>query len=343
MISIIVPIYNAEQWLEKCLNSLLVQTYRNIEVICVDDGSQDKSASLLADYSIKDCRIKVIRQHNEGLSSARNRGMKEAQGEWLMFVDSDDWIDTTTCEKAVKLALSHKLDVVLWSYIREFSDGEKKSRPLMDGDKLFDEDNIHSLHRLMIGPVGKELSDPTLLHSWGTVWGKLYSRRVIGQTEFVDTNIISSAEDGLFNIEVFTRVKRAFYLNEAMYHYRKGEKKSLTGRYSPHLNEGWQNLYTIIADVITSHNLPSDFYKALNSRIVLGLIGQGLNECKSPRNRQGKIDAIKQIITQYTYTQAICDLPLRYLPLQWRIFFDAAKKGRAEILYILLLIIKKLR
>lgn len=339
MISIIVPIYNAEQWLEKCLDSLLGQTYRDIEIICVDDGSQDRSASVLADYSIKDYRIKVIRQDNKGLSLARNRGMEEAQGEWLMFVDSDDWIDTTTCEKAIKLATSHKLDVVLWPYMREFSNGEKKSRPLMDRDKLIDEDNIQSLHRLMIGPVGRELSDPTLLHSWGTVWGKLYSRRVIGQTQFVDTKIINSAEDGLFNIEVFARVKRAFYLNETLYHYRKSQKKSYTGKYRPYLNEGWRNLYAIIADVITSKNLPSDFYEALNSRIVLGLIGQGLNECKSSRDRRGKIEALEQIITQHTYTQAICDLPLRYFPLQWRIFFGAAKKGRAKILYILLLII----
>lgn len=340
MISIIVPVYNVEHCLPICLDSLLNQTYYNLEVVCVNDGSLDKSGYILEDYSKRDHRLKVITQENKGIASARNRAIEEAQGEWIMFVDSDDWIDKTTCERAMTLITDSDIDVVLWAYTREFANGKKAPRFLMDRDKLFDEKNIQSLHRLIIGPIGAELCDPTLLHSWGTVWGKLYSRNVISETKFVDTKIIGSAEDILFNIEIFTRVKRAFYINEAMYHYRKSGK-SFTGGHNNKLNERWIILYSMISDIIEKYNLTPDFNKALNSRIALGLIGQGLNECRSPQNIRSKTKAIKQIISQKEYCLAVKDFPLKYFPIHWQLFFWAAKNGRANILYILLLMMNR--
>lgn len=340
MISIIVPVYNVEHCLSSCLDSLLNQTYYNIEVVCVNDGSLDKSGYILEDYSKRDHRLKVITQENRGIASARNRAMKEAQGKWIMFVDSDDWIDISTCEKAMTLIINSHIDVVLWAYTREFANGKNAPRLLMDEDKLFEGKDIQSLHRLIIGPIGAELCDPTLLHSWGTVWGKLYSRNVISEAKFVDTKIIGSAEDVLFNIEVFTRVKRAFYINEAMYHYRKSGK-SFTGGHNNKLNERWIILYSMISDIIEKHNLPPDFNKALNSRIALGLIGQGINECKSSRNIQSRINVIKQIISQEQYRLAVEGLPLKHLPLHWHLFFWAAKNGKVNILYMLLLIINR--
>ncbi|WP_029906696.1 glycosyltransferase family 2 protein [Prevotella sp. 10(H)] len=338
MISIIVPVYNAGLYLERCLNSLLQQTYRNIEVICIDDGSQDDSNSILNKYSQKDLRIKVITQENNGIASARNRGLEEAKGEWIMFVDSDDWIDITTCEKAIETALSKNVDVVFWAYIREFTDGRKSPRFLMEEDKLFDEKNIRSLHRKIVGPLGPELRDPTLLHSWGTVWGKLYLRKVISKIRFTDTKVVGSAEDVLFNMEVFADVKRAYYINEPMYHYQKNAK-SFTGGYNEYLNERWLNLYAMMSDIIIKHSLLCDFVEALNNRILLGIIGQGINECKSSHNIRGKINTIKQLITQQHYRQAVQNLRLNYFPFHWRLFFQAAKNGNATILYLLLLII----
>jgi glycosyltransferase EpsH len=336
MISIIVPVYNAAAYLPTCLDSLLGQTYKDIEVICVDDGSQDESAFILTKYSTKDRRLKVVTQKNNGVASARNRGIAEAQGDWVMFVDSDDWVDITTCERAISLASEYNTDIILWAYTREYTNGKSAPRFLLNENKLFDEKHIQSLHRLIVGPIGAELHDPTLLHSWGTVWGKLYSRRVISRIEFIDTNIVGSAEDVLFNIEVFAHVKKAFYVNEVMYHHRKGEN-SFTGGYNKNLNERWKNLYTMMSEIITTYSLPPEFKEALNNRIALGLIGQGINECRSSRNMRGKIAGIKQIITQKQYRLAINDLPLRYFPPHWYLFFRAAKSKKASILYILLL------
>ena len=93
MISVIVPVYNVENYLGKCLDSLINQTYKDIEIICINDGSTDNSLNILREYEQMDSRIIIIDQKNGGLSNARNIGLKEAAGEYIMFVDSDDWID----------------------------------------------------------------------------------------------------------------------------------------------------------------------------------------------------------------------------------------------------------
>lgn len=119
-VSIIVPIYNVEPYLRQCLDSLVNQTYKNIEIICVDDGSTDASSEILTEYALKSSKVRVIRQENSGLSAARNVGFSFATGKYVMYVDSDDWIDVCTCEKAVFKAEEHAADLVMWPYIREF-------------------------------------------------------------------------------------------------------------------------------------------------------------------------------------------------------------------------------
>ena len=101
-ISVIVPVYNVENYLKKCIDSIINQTFQDIEIICVNDGSTDNSRKILEEYKNKDSRIKIIDKENGGLSSARNAGIKTAEGEFLSFIDSDDWIDKTMLEKLYK-------------------------------------------------------------------------------------------------------------------------------------------------------------------------------------------------------------------------------------------------
>lgn len=117
MVSVIVPVYKVEQYLEKCVNSIREQTYKNIEIILVDDGSPDKSGEICDNFSKEDSRIKVIHKKNGGLSDARNVGIKQASGEYLLFVDSDDWIHKDTVMKTVQSAEKNKADIVLFDFI----------------------------------------------------------------------------------------------------------------------------------------------------------------------------------------------------------------------------------
>ena len=112
LVSIIVPIYNVEQYLQNCLNSILGQTYGNLEIILVDDGSLDNCSTICDDYKDKDSRVVVIHKKNGGISDARNVGVGMAKGEFLMFVDADDWVEPTYCEKAVEAAINCNCDCV---------------------------------------------------------------------------------------------------------------------------------------------------------------------------------------------------------------------------------------
>ena len=110
-ISIIVPVYKVEQYLERCVRSLINQTYKNVEIILVDDGSPDQCPQMCDNYASDDLRIKVIHKKNGGLSDARNAGLRIATGEYVMYVDSDDYIEKNACEKLIKNAIGN-VDVV---------------------------------------------------------------------------------------------------------------------------------------------------------------------------------------------------------------------------------------
>lgn len=124
LISIIVPVYNVEQYLSRCVDSLVNQTYHNIEIILVDDGSPDRSGEICDEYAKKDKRVKVIHQSNGGLSDARNTALDIAKGDYLMFVDSDDWIEKKTCEILNRLASDYKADTVIFGLNFVFDSGK---------------------------------------------------------------------------------------------------------------------------------------------------------------------------------------------------------------------------
>lgn len=123
-ISIIVPIYKVEDYLDRCVRSLVAQTYRNIEIILVDDGSPDKCPQKCDEWAAKDCRITVIHKENGGLSDARNAGIKRARGDYLMFVDSDDYIELDSCEKFIGIANKTQADIIVGNALQETSQGD---------------------------------------------------------------------------------------------------------------------------------------------------------------------------------------------------------------------------
>ena len=119
LISIIVPVYNVADYLKKCLDSILHQTLKEIEVICVNDGSTDDSGAILEEYAARDDRIILVEQENKGLSRARNAALKFIRGKYFMFVDGDDWIDESTCAYMYRVASTYHSDCAMFSYIKD--------------------------------------------------------------------------------------------------------------------------------------------------------------------------------------------------------------------------------
>lgn len=122
VVSVIIPIYNSEKYVVQCVESVLNQTLENIEIICVNDGSSDSSLELLKKLEKKDRRVVLVSQDNQGLSGARNTGMQYAQGQYMYFLDSDDWIEEIALDYMVQIADTKNYDVVMASYIKEFGD-----------------------------------------------------------------------------------------------------------------------------------------------------------------------------------------------------------------------------
>ena len=344
-VSVIVPIYNVERYLSQCLNSIINQTYKNIEIICINDGSTDNSFEILNSYASIDARIIVINQKNIGLSGTRNKGVEISSGEFIMFVDSDDWIDLNTCQLVVSKALETESDVILWPYIREYDNKSKKKEIFHQPIIVFSEHEAEEqLYRRLFGPLNKELMYPENIDALVTACMKLYRSSIIKENNllFIDTKEIGT-EDALFNIYYFGYVRKAVYLNEYLYHYRRDNDSSLTTKYKPDLFSQWRRLFNYMEEYIILNNLDSKFMESLNNRIALSIIGLGLNELNNNKGTIESIRVIKKIISSPKYKNAYTNLKLNNFPMHWKAFFLFAKLNSAIALYLLLSIINKLR
>ena len=344
-ISIIIPVYNSEQYLKKCLDSIRAQTYNQLEIICVDDDSTDDSPVILEKYAAIDDRIKVIHKKNEGVSIARNTGLDNANGDYVLFVDSDDWIENTTCEIALKNLVEQNSDLVLWTYIRERK-GESKEKEIFDTDLVFTEEEVQKkLHRRMIGVIDEELAHPENADALCTVWGKLYKRSIISQynIKFYDIREIGTYEDGLFNLVYLQYVKKAVFLNKYLYHYRRTNDISITESYDEKLVQKWDKLFELMNQYIVHNELPVEYIEALNNRISLSLIPLGINEMTKKCSVVDKIKRIKQIVCKKEYIRAVKSLKIQYMPIHWKIFFRAGQRQNSFVIFILLFLIQKIR
>lgn len=341
LISIIVPVYNIEEYLPRCLDSLISQSYVNIEIICINDESPDQSDKILEEYSNKDDRIIVINQKNQGVSAARTRGIKEAKGEWVLFVDGDDWIDSKTCEVTLDIAIQQKVDLVFWGYKKEFAH-RCEVKHLYSDSKYFELSLYNELQRRVIGLYAEELVDPSSADSMVTVWGKLYRTTLIKDIEFVSLKLIGTAEDALFNLEAMDKASSAFYIKENYYHYRKDNTSSVTSSYKQELVEQWSVLFKKMAEFIPDDNNKKVYNRALNSRISLSIIGVGLNEFNSPKTLIKKLSVLNNYLTSKLYRDAISDLQLKYMPFHWQVFFLCCKLNLTIGVYALLIVIKKI-
>lgn len=340
-ISVIVPVYNVQPYLEKCLKSIKKQTYGNLEILCVNDGSTDSSAEILEKFAQSDLRIRVITQTNSGASAARNAALECASGEYLLFVDGDDWIDEKTCEIALEAMVKSGADVVMWSYIRELP-GQSRPKNIMEQDRIYGEEDVeYYLHRRMVGIVGKELSNPENADALCTIWGKLYRRKLIEENNirFFDIRMTGTYEDGLFNLDVFAHAKKAVFLNRHLYHYRRDNISSITTAYNSRLRDKWETLI----DILEGYAHSPLYKEALSNRIVLSLIPLGINEMEHPGEMREKIKGISEILRSERYRAAIREFKMSYLPMHWKLFFSCARYKFSLGIYIMLVVIQRIR
>lgn len=322
-VSIVIPVYNVENYLEKCLNSVLAQDYPNIEIVCVNDGSTDDSYRILKRYEKDDTRVVVVNQENSGVSLARNNALKIISGDFVMFVDSDDWLDQNVVSSCVNHMSDENADIVMFPYVSEHKN-VKEIRKIFNSTTIFTNDELVKLARLIIGPIGHEIVNPANLDRLGTLWAKMYRRSVLNGMSFVDLKEIGTAEDSLYNMMVFKNARKVIYISEDFfYHYRKTNTSSVTKKYKDNLGFLWSNQYKLIKKICTT----DDEICALNNRIALNLLGRSVNNMSVPEGFFKAYSLIAEDLKDPMLHEAISQLDISYLPIHWKCFFGCAKNN----------------
>ncbi len=212
--SIIVPVYNTPAaYLEACIESLERQTFSDIEILLIDDGSEQQTADILDRHAERDNRIKPIHQKNHGVSFARNQGIRIAQGNWILFVDADDWLEEDACEKLHHHLIDKQCDILLFDADRVFTDERRPIQHGLDPNERYDFSIPQTKERFfryaMAGTFGLYYC-----------WDKVYCRSFLTQNELFFPEDLRKSEDRCFILSCFERLDTLVYVQELLYHYR---------------------------------------------------------------------------------------------------------------------------
>jgi len=203
-LSIIIPVYNTGKYLRQCLDSVINQTYHNLEIICINDGSIDNSLNILKEYGQTDNRIKIYSQTNKGVSSARNKGIELSTGDYITFVDSDDYLDLNVYEKTMEIIIENNADIVNYNIIEEEINGvEQRIYDLPY--KIFINDSFNAMQGHGILPA---------------VWVKIFKKKLLIDNNIIFSEDLDFGEDDLFRLEAFSVSQKIITIPNVYYHYR---------------------------------------------------------------------------------------------------------------------------
>lgn len=335
LISIIIPVYNAEHYLKLCLDSVLLQSFHEIEVILVDDGSTDNSPELCRQYAEYDSRICFLHQPNAGVSAARNRGLKAATGEFILFLDADDLL-APALPGLSSLSLQD-LDLVLMD-VQTFSnqsipDINKRIPASPPLQTMQNDDAVLWIRSLLRGDT-IIVSNRTNLSS---VWAKLYRRDFLLRNGITFPKGIPMGEDQLFNIMVHTKNPRIAYWPVLSYYYRYNEA-SAVHRYNPHFQKNDRLFHTQLQEILLREHLWESLQYDAQLQQLNGLVLCLANDIFHPHNlhsRQERKQRFLSLVSRKEYRNQYQRYHSEFGPFRQLILLAAEHRcfGAEEILF----------
>ncbi len=286
-VSVIIPVYNTKKYLRKCVDSVLAQTYDNLEIILVDDGSTDDTGALCDEIAKGFNNIIAIHKQNGGLSDARNAGMAVATGEYTCFLDSDDWMDEDCIEESLNEAKNENADIVVWGYHTDFHD---------ENEKIIKSHDVIPAQFKSTDNVDENMDVDKLIGLCGYAWNKLYKTEVIKDKEFVKG--ISLVEDILFNADVMTENVKVSFINKAFTHYIQRQRETLGTKYYPDYLD--LKIKAIEADerILTCWHTPKEIIERFVCGMYLSVSWSMItNLLKSNASKKDKVNKIKELIS----------------------------------------------
>ena len=214
-VSMIIPVYNVEKYFDECINSVLHQTYQNLEIIIIDDGSKDSCGKKADEYAKQDGRVRVFHQENGGLPMSRNVGLKHATGDYYCFIDSDDFIEPDFVEKLLDALIKHDAGMVFCNYYSCFTDKNVPSNSLSgieDGKQYSADDYLRKVYTSYTG-------------AFCFVWNKMYKKEIFRDLEFKPI----LGEDAQIILPIVDRAQKIYFVSDILYHYRR-RKSSLANK-----------------------------------------------------------------------------------------------------------------
>lgn len=298
--SVIIPVYNVENYLSRCLESVINQTLMDIEIICVNDGSKDGSDIIIKQYSRIDNRIKIVEKENGGLSSARNAGMKIAQGDYICFLDSDDYYEQNLCEKLYREVLEHSPDIIAF------------------GANIFPlTKDTDSWIFWNLSPATQKFRKfcPGILLSYNRgypfVWRNCFKRKYLEKNNLYFNEKVKFGEDTVFQICAFPGAKNIIYISDKLYHYRYDRKNSLMYKFR---RDDTKRLYEHIeiVDTIAAYWNKAGYLSKWNhvfGAFVLDFIGYDLVQYKM-EDKKTIVRKLFGVLEQYGVKMKVLKMPM---------------------------------
>lgn len=327
IVSIIVPVYNSEKYIRRCLDSLINQTYSYLEIIVVNDGSNDKSKDILSEYAKNDNRIKVYNQINQGASVARNTGLDKANGKYVMFVDVDDYIELDMVYEMIK-NIQYENTIV-------FCDNKEIWPNNIDERKLFNEQSRKELNKEIV------LSEIASGRA-GLVCGKLFDKSIVDENNIKFDKNIKMCEDQLFFLEVINHCNYFIHIPKALYHYDRRNENSVTIKYQENALENQLYVLKNIEKVLLKSNLSMDNINSLIKSKYLDAVQFCIhNEVSNTKvsNINDKIKKIKNIVSNDNLYKVIMDIPTTNIRI--KIIKFGFKKNSAMYIHSLFFVLDR--
>lgn len=295
-ISVIVPVYNAEKYLDRCIESIRSQTLQDIEIILINDGSKDDSLNLCKRYAKEDNRIKVINKINGGPSETRNVGIDLANGEYITFVDSDDWIDCNMFENLYNKINKTNCNIIISNYFRNYLDREECIKLDIKQEYLEKEEIKKQLIFPLIGKDNLVTGQNSIL-GFCSPWGKLFKRELLLKEGVKFNKDLFIGEDLLFNIELLSKVNCVIIDENAYYHYFNNASSILNS-----YKQDFWNIYIKLIKEIEEYLNKNNYKNEIGDRFTImkldGITKAIFNECKSTNE--------KNIYKRIKYIDDIC-------------------------------------
>lgn len=333
-VSIIIPVYNVEKYLPRCMDSLLNQTLTDIEIILVDDESPDNCPAICDEYAKNDNRVRVIHKKNEGQGYARNAGLETATGEYIAFVDSDDYVELNAYQILYSVAKDSKADAVYFNYQRFNDQGNTWMEEGFDKKIWYQtEHDIRGLILDMIANPPKEKNDRDINSS---ACSALFRQDMIKKSgiKFKSEREFACGEDLLFNFDYLIRSSSVVAIPDALYNYRVNQS-SYSRAVQPDYITKMHLFYQYLLTLLRKNNFGTDGYLRA-TRLVIGYSRFAMRQyVQSSVSKKEKMQWLKEVVRHNYWKEIAVTYPYRQLPFKYTLHFYLFHKGYTRLLYYL--------